>query len=252
MRLLLLPLTLAAADERTPPDGEVLIERATAGVRSPPGCWKMTGEGADAWNAGLFGKGRRTWALTGTLDGGVWTELAATVTGGEPAEEGQDRGSLFGRNPKWEEGGEKRAERVSILEVLRDDVTIETVEPADGGWRLLRSLKGGDAGRNLLDLRFDAALRPFWWSIVIVDPVKLKTDKGTQGRIVKMDARLEASPGGAPRRESIVATFAKWPFSVDIDSTTTWRAERCAAEADPAPAEVPIPDTPELPNGAAP
>ncbi len=223
--MLLLLVSFADADP-TPappeaPDGERLVELASQGVRQPAGCWTMNGVAEDRWDAGLFGKGGRTWALSGTLRDGVWEGLTATVTSGDPVDEDEHRGSLFGRDPTTEKEGRKGS-RVSVLEVLRDEVTMETVEPRGGGWRLTRSLKGGEAARNLLELDFDATLRPTVWRVLIVDPVRLQTQEGNQGRIVRMDARLAAAADGAPLSEALVGTFARWPFSVSVESRTTW------------------------------
>ncbi len=207
------------------PDSDLLLDNARRGVNQPPGCWMMAGVAQDKWNAGIFGKGERTWALTGVLQDGVWTEWTQAVTTGKPADKDQDRRSLFGRSDKPDDPS---AERVNVLDMLQDDVAVEYVEPDGAGWKLVRSLKGGDQALNTLELRYDAALRPTAWAIHIVDAVRIKTPKGTKARIVSMDARLTATAAGAPLTESMVGTFAKWPFSVDVDVRTVWTGVGCA------------------------
>ncbi|MSQ02189.1 MAG: hypothetical protein EXR71_09905 [Myxococcales bacterium] len=171
----LLAASLARAD---PPDSDVLVDIARQGVNRPPGCWDMMGVAQDRWNAGIFGKGERTWALSGTLREGLWSEWTQIVTAGKVADKDQDRRSLFGRRDGPEDPA---AERVDVSDILQDDVAMEYIEPDGLGWKLVRTLKGGDQANNTLELRYDAALRPIEWAVHIVDAVGIKTPKGTCG-----------------------------------------------------------------------
>ena len=104
---------------------------------------------------------------------------------------------------------------------------MEYIEPDSAGWKLVRTLKGGDQAKNTLELRYDEALRPIAWAIHIVDAVRIKTPKGSKARIVSMDARLTATAAGAPLSERLVGTFAKWPVGVDVDVRTQWTGVGC-------------------------
>lgn len=209
-----------------PPDSTDLMDRAKKAVAASPGCFVMRGRAHDTWNAGIFGKGDRTWQLGGTLDGGRWDHYYAEWESGTPLDKRQDvRGSLFGRFDKPEK--DESAGRRPLLAALEDDVAMEYVEREGDGWRLSRTLKGGDAARNLLILKFDANLRPWSWAVKIVDPVKVQNETGSRAKIVAMDIELSTSGDGAPALERLTGSFAKWPFAVEVTSETRWTHTAC-------------------------
>ncbi|GDX82991.1 hypothetical protein LBMAG42_48020 [Deltaproteobacteria bacterium] len=218
--MIVLLLGLAGAEEvagaevapAEPPDSADLMDRAKKAVAAFPGCFVMRGTAHDTWNAGIFGKGDRVWALGGTLDGGRWDHYYSEWESGTPIKKEEVRGSLFGRFEKPD--ADESAGRRPLLAALEDDVAMEYVEPEGSGWRLSRTLKGGDAARNLLILKFDANLRPWSWAVKIVDPVKVQNEKGSRAKIVAMDIELSTDGEGAPVAERLTGSFAKWPFAV--------------------------------------
>ena len=209
-----------------PPDSAVLVERARQVVRNLPGCFNMKGDARDRFDAGIFGKGERHWILEGTLIGGLWSPYTASVAADSPDKPDPDekRNSIFGRTAESEESSNEG--RQSILQALQDDVTMEYVEKHGEGWRLIRTLRGGNVGRNLLTLGFDSAWNPHHFAITIVDPVVVKGERG-RGKIVSMDVSLDTDAQGAPASERLDGVFAAWPFSVEVHAVTTWTATPC-------------------------
>lgn len=224
----MLLIALALAQDRDPPDAPdtaALVAAARAGVREVPGCWNMVGDGRDHWDAGIFGEGDRHWILTGKLQGGTWVEFVArpapdNVT---PVDDDDRRRSMFGTFPDVPDTDEGRT---AVLDALSDDVSIEYVEREATGWRLVRTLRGGEALQNTLSFHFRPDLRPWKWAIRVVDPVGVKGERG-RARIKRMDIELEASDVGAPAVERFSGSFARWPFSVDVRAVTHWTASPC-------------------------
>ncbi len=221
-------LALALAQDRDPPDAPdsaALFERGRAGVREVAGCWVMTGDGRDRWDAGIFGEGERHWVLAGRLVDGAWREFSATPAADNvtPVEEGEKRRSMFGTFPDAEETDEGRT---AVLDALSDDVAVEYVEREDTGWRLVRTLKGGDALNNTLSFHFRPDLRPWRWVISVVDPVGVKGERG-RARIKRMRIELQAADAGEPLSERFSGSFSRWPFSVDVTAVTNWTAVPC-------------------------
>jgi hypothetical protein len=218
-------LSFAFAEEPEPPDSGQLLARAQAAVAALPGCFVMRGTAEDTWDAGIFGAGARTWQLGGTLEGGLWNHSFASWVSGKPIAEGEARASLFGRYERPDEQ-EKSEGRRSLLLALEDDVSMEYVERDGEGWRLLRTLRGGEAARNHVSVRFREDLRPWSWSVVIVDRVRVKGDRG-QGWIESLKLDLTTDTQGAPASEHLRGRFTRWPFAVEVSADTAWTAEPC-------------------------
>lgn len=220
------PVAPEAAAFVEPPDTGVLVERARDAVRNVPGCFNLKGDARDTYDAGLFGQGERHWLLEGQLLNGVWSPFTATVAADSPEKPDADekRRSIFGRLADSESDADTG--RQSILQALQDDVTMEYMERRESGWVLIRTLKGGKAGRNVLTLGFDAAFVPHEFGITIVDPVVVKGDRG-RGKIVWMDVAVATNSQGAPLSERMDAKFAAWPFAVEVHTITNWVATSC-------------------------
>ncbi len=221
------PSVPASAGSVEPPDVADLLERASKGVAMIPGCFNLEGSADDKFDAGLFGKGERVVAMGGQLQDGLWgPDYWVEWRSGPKLGEKETRGSMFGRFKHGDEETGDDAGRVSLEAMLEDEVAMDYVVPEGGGWKLVHSLRGGEAARNELTVQFDAALRPWRWTISIVDPIVIKGNRG-RGRIEAMQLELQAAGDGAPAFERMVGEFKSWPFDVHVDSTARWTHKAC-------------------------